>query len=59
MKGYIKMHLVENAPHDFGEKKKFAGVAGNLVAFACKLALKLALKDSWLLLQKQNLLSII
>ncbi len=36
MNGYIEMHLVENAPHNIGEQKKFSGVAGNLVAFACK-----------------------
>lgn len=36
MNGYIEMHLVENAPQNVGQKKKFAGVAGNLVAFACK-----------------------
>lgn len=33
---YIEMHLIENAPHNFAEGKHFAGVAGNLVAFACK-----------------------
>jgi len=36
MSGYIEMHLVENAPHNYGINKHFAGVAGNLVAFACK-----------------------
>lgn len=30
------MHLVENVPHNLGKHKKFSGVAGNLVAFACK-----------------------
>ena len=33
---YIEMHLIETAPHNFGAKKLYAGVAGNLVAFACK-----------------------
>src|SRR5436305_1761929 len=33
---YIEMHLIENAPANFGINKKFAGVAGNLVAFCCK-----------------------
>ncbi|HLF45778.1 MAG TPA: hypothetical protein VI548_05105 [Chitinophagaceae bacterium] len=36
MDNYVEMHLVENAPHNYGSKKQFAGVAGNLVAFACK-----------------------
>ena len=32
------MHLVENAPFNRGENKVYSGVAGNLVAFACKLS---------------------
>ena len=36
MDNYVEMHLLENAPHNYGSKKRFAGVAGNLVAFACK-----------------------
>lgn len=32
------MHLVENAPFNKGKTKVYAGVAGNLVAFACKLS---------------------
>jgi hypothetical protein len=34
----VYMHLVENAPFNIGENKVYAGVAGNLVAFACKLS---------------------
>jgi hypothetical protein len=33
---YIEMHLIETAPHNYGKNKKYLGVAGNLVAFACK-----------------------
>jgi hypothetical protein len=33
---HIYMHLVENAPFNFGKRKVYAGVAGNLVAYACK-----------------------
>jgi hypothetical protein len=32
------MHLLESAPFNKGKKKVYAGVPGNLVAFACKLA---------------------
>lgn len=32
------MHLVENAPFNKGQAKVYAGVAGNLVAFACRIA---------------------
>ena len=34
----IYMHLVENAPFNRGKSKMYSGVAGNLVAFACKLS---------------------
>ena len=32
------MHLLENAKFNIGKEKIYTGVAGNLVAFACKLA---------------------
>ena len=32
------MHLVENAPFNKGKTKVYAGVPGNLVAYACKLS---------------------
>jgi hypothetical protein len=35
---YIEMHLIENAPHNYGAQKQFAGVAANMVAFACKMS---------------------
>jgi len=35
---HIFMPLIETAPHNFGKTKKYFGVAGNLVAFACKLS---------------------
>jgi len=35
---HIFMPLIETAPHNFGKTKKYLGVAGNLVAFGCKLA---------------------
>ena len=35
---HVYMHLVENAPFNKGRVKMYAGVAGNLVAFACKLS---------------------
>ena len=36
VENYIEMHLIETAPHNYGSSKKYVGVAGNLVAFACK-----------------------
>jgi hypothetical protein len=41
MENYIEMHLLENAPHNYGPRKQYAGVAGNLVAFACKTGFEL------------------
>jgi hypothetical protein len=35
---HVFMHLVENAPFNKGKTKVYAGVAGNLVAFVCKLS---------------------
>ena len=38
---YIEMHLIETAPHNYGKTKQYVGVAGNLVAFTCKLSFDL------------------
>ena len=35
---HVYMHLVESAPFNKGRTKLYAGVPGNLVAFACKLS---------------------
>jgi hypothetical protein len=35
---HIFMNLLENAPFNIGKTKLYEGVAGNLVAFACKLS---------------------
>lgn len=35
---HVFMHLLENAPFNKGTSKMYAGVAGNLVAFACKVS---------------------
>jgi hypothetical protein len=35
---HVYMHLVENAPFNKGQNKVYVGVAGNLVAYACKLS---------------------
>jgi hypothetical protein len=38
-KGFYEMHLIENAPFNKGSSRLYLGVAGNLVAFVCKLSL--------------------
>ncbi len=35
---HVYMHLIESAPFNKGKTKMYAGVPGNLVAFACKLS---------------------
>ncbi|MBP7478307.1 MAG: hypothetical protein KA797_07275 [Chitinophagales bacterium] len=37
-KNYIEMNLLESAPFNIGREKVYEGVAGNLVAFCCKLS---------------------
>ncbi|GHB59838.1 hypothetical protein [Persicitalea jodogahamensis] len=35
---HVYMHLLENAPFNLGKEKLYEGVAGNLVAHACKVS---------------------
>lgn len=35
---HVFIHLLENSPFNKGKNKMYSGVAGNLVAFACKLS---------------------
>lgn len=35
---HVYMHLLENAPFNIGQQKLYEGVAGNLVAHACKVS---------------------
>lgn len=41
MDNFVEMHLIESAPHNFGHGKRYVGVAGNLVAYVCKLSFDL------------------
>lgn len=38
LKDHIYLSLIENAPYNIGANKIYEGVAGNLFAFACKVA---------------------
>jgi hypothetical protein len=38
---HIFMNLLENAPFNLGKNKLYEGVAGNLVAYACKISFQL------------------
>ncbi len=37
-KDHVYMHLIESAPFNLGTHKVYAGVPGNLVAYACKIS---------------------
>jgi len=43
---HVFVHLVESAPHNVGNRKKFIGVPGNLFAFACQESLRLGFEGS-------------
>jgi hypothetical protein len=40
---HVFMNLLESAPFNIGKNKLYEGVAGNLVAFACKVSFELGL----------------
>jgi len=36
--GFVYLHLIENSSINIGSNKKYIGVAGNLIAFVCKMS---------------------
>jgi len=36
--GFVYLHLIENSSINIGSSKKYIGVAGNLVAYVCKMS---------------------
>ncbi|WP_316847589.1 hypothetical protein [Pedobacter psychrodurus] len=53
---HVYMHLVENAPFNKGKEKMYAGVAGNLVAFACRLSFQRGHEGNVSFLSKSQLI---
>jgi hypothetical protein len=53
---HVFMHLVENAPFNRGNDKVYAGVAGNLVAFACKVSFQRGFDGNVSFLSKTQLI---
>ena len=53
---HVYMHLVENAPFNKGKRKVYAGVAGNLVAFACRLSFQRGYEGNVSFLSKSQLI---
>ncbi|WP_207536460.1 hypothetical protein [Desertivirga arenae] len=54
---HLYMHLVENAPFNKGQNKVYSGVAGNLVAFACKLSFQRGHEGNVSFLSKSQLVT--
>jgi len=50
------MHLVESAPFNKGKTKLYAGVPGNLVAFACKLSFQRGYEGNVAFISKTQLI---
>ena len=53
---HVYIHLVENAPFNKGKTKIYAGVAGNLVAFACRLSFQRGHEGNVSFLSKSQLI---
>ncbi len=53
---HVYMHLVESAPFNKGKAKLYAGVPGNLVAFACKLSFQRGHKGNVSFISKTKLI---
>ncbi|HEV8051472.1 MAG TPA: hypothetical protein VGP47_03185 [Parachlamydiaceae bacterium] len=53
---HLYMHLVENAPFNRGNEKMYAGVPGNLVAFACRLSFQRGNEGNVSFLSKSQLI---
>lgn len=53
---HVFMHLLENAPFNKGASKMYAGVAGNLVAFACKVSFQRGFEGNVAFISKTQLI---
>ena len=54
---HIYMHLVESAPFNKGRSKIYAGVPGNLVAFACRLSFQRGFEGNVSFISKTQLVN--
>ncbi|MFV0554313.1 MAG: hypothetical protein ACK5LR_06375 [Mangrovibacterium sp.] len=52
---HVFMHLIESAPFNKGNGKVYAGVPGNLVAFACKLSFQRGYEGNVAFISKSQL----
>jgi hypothetical protein len=54
---HLYMHLLENASFNKGKSKVYAGVAGNLVAFACRLSFQRGFEGNVSFISKTQLIN--
>lgn len=54
---HVYMHLVESAPFNKGREKVYEGVAGNLVAFACRLSFQRGFEGNISFVSKTQLIN--
>jgi hypothetical protein len=57
LQNYVIMHLLESAPFNIRNNKVYQGVAGNLVAYACKLSFLHGFDGNVLFFAKTKLIS--
>jgi len=55
-KDHVFMNLLESAPFNIGKNKLYEGVAGNLVAYACKLSFQKGFEGFVVFTAKTNLI---
>ena len=53
---HVYMHLIESAPFNRGKEKVYAGVPGNMFAFACRLSFQRGYEGYLSFLSKTNLI---
>jgi hypothetical protein len=53
---HVYMHLIESAPFNKGKTKMYAGVPGNLIAFACKLSFQRGHEGNLAFISKSQLI---
>jgi len=54
---HIALELIESAPPNIGEHKRFLGIAGNLIAFACKRSFEKGFDGYVAFIAKTNLIN--
>lgn len=53
---HVYMHLIENSPSNLGKNRLYLGVAGNLIAFLCKLSMELGHEGNIAFIAKTQLI---